>query len=123
MSLNLNSILLSYLSTCEVFKGTEATNNLDEARKSSISISVQLDAYFGTYQFLSPGLYHHYPSVSLTLNHPHGRWPAELMQKSKTVCRYSGQIKWFVADPEEKSLPHSSSLLGFFIASYCCTKY
>lgn len=80
-----------------------------------MNVSLQPNAYSGTHQFSAPGLHHHYPAVSLTLNKPHGHWPAELMQRSKTACCYSGQIKWLVADPEEKSLPHSSLLLFFLL--------
>lgn len=80
-----------------------------------MTVSAQPNAYSGSHQFLSPGLYHLHPSVSLTLNKPHGRWPAELMQRSKPVCCYSCQIKRLAADPEEKSLPHSFLLLGFLL--------
>lgn len=80
-----------------------------------MNASVQPNAYSGTHQFLSPGLHHHHPSVSLTLNNSHGHWPAELMERSKNVSCYSGEIKWLAADPEEKSLSHSSLLLGFLL--------
>lgn len=80
-----------------------------------MNASDQPNAYSSTHQFLSPGLYYHHPSVSLTLNNPHRHWPAELMERSKTVCCYSGQIKWLAAGPEEKSLSHSSLLLGFLL--------